>query len=672
MLERPRTTMPPDDMKLDLEGRLRNLRLPYARALVPLFEAVVNSLQSIEETQEGSGQIVVEVLRGGQHSLPMGEANDVKDSIRGFLIRDDGVGFNEANFGSFCTSDSRYKDRLGGRGVGRLTWLKAFDAVQIESVFRANDGSFKYRQFTFTSNGVPEDDATETRDVPRQTRVVLDGFRDQYEKAAPKRASTLAQRIVEHCLLAFRAVEANVSLRLVDGEEELDLSQQIRSILATAETDEIELQGERVRLTHLRTNSPEVMSHRLMFLANGREVKGEPLSSQIPHLVGKLTDSDGNDFWWMTLVEGKALDSAVNAERDRFSFPEDNTLFPDEMSMKALRDAAIRVIRERIETYIKPLRERAAEQVREYIEKKAPEYRHVAQLRAEAFAEIPSDLPDEKLDAKLHKIAYSIQVEVREQNRELLAKATGVDPQQFDKFLTEANAVGKASLAKYVVHRRLILEFLKRALERKEDGKYQLEETIHRLIFPLQKTSDEVPYTEQNLWVIDERLAYHSYLASDKPLHSFVPLDTDSKRRPDLAIFNRRIALTEEEQPYGSIVLIEFKRPARDAYSDDGDPINQLYGYVRRIRSGEEKSRTGRPIIAPNHIPFYCYLICDITPSLKEIAENKDFVVTPDHQGYFGFNSKLSTYVEIISFDKLLGDAEKRNRMLFEKLNMQS
>ncbi len=51
-------------------------------------------------------------------------------------------------------------------------------------------------------------------------------------------------------------------------------------------------------------------------------------------------------------------------------------------------------------------------------------------------------------------------------------------------------------------------------------------------------------------------------------------------------------------------------------------------------------------------------------------AENAQLTPTPDSLGFFGYNTNLGVYVEIISFDKLVGDAKKRNAMLFEKLGL--
>jgi hypothetical protein len=43
---------------------------------------------------------------------------------------------------------------------------------------------------------------------------------------------------------------------------------------------------------------------------------------------------------------------------------------------------------------------------------------------------------------------------------------------------------------------------------------------------------------------------------------------------------------------------------------------------------------------------------------------------TPDNLGYYGYNPNLNAYYEVLSYTKLLNDAKKRNRILFEKLNL--
>ena len=42
-----------------------------------------------------------------------------------FAVIDNGSGFNDANYDSFETVDTQYKQQFGGKGLGRFSWLKA-------------------------------------------------------------------------------------------------------------------------------------------------------------------------------------------------------------------------------------------------------------------------------------------------------------------------------------------------------------------------------------------------------------------------------------------------------------------------------------------------------------------------------------------------------------------
>jgi hypothetical protein len=101
-----------------------------------------------------------------------------------------------------------------------------------------------------------------------------------------------------------------------------------------------------------------------------------------------------------------------------------------------------------------------------------------------------------------------------------------------------------------------------------------------------------------NLWILDEKLAYHHYLASDIPLSEMKEvIEIDSSDRPDVLIFHGTSAFADSAPPFSSLTLIEFKRPARR--------------YVREIKAAKATDRRGRPITVPDRIPIYAYIICD-------------------------------------------------------------
>ena len=105
--------------------------------------------------------------------------------------------------------------------------------------------------------------------------------------------------------------------------------------------------------------------------------------------------------------------------------------------------------------------------------------------------------------------------------------------------MEEISESGKATLAKYIIHRRLVLNLLENSLKKRSDNKYPLEERVHEIIFPLRADSSEVPYDKQNLWLIDEKLSYHYYLASDLQFDKIEPVQVNNKKRPDLLVFNQ-------------------------------------------------------------------------------------------------------------------------------------
>ena len=126
-------------IQTSLKGRLRNTNLPKKDVLLPLFEAVVNSIHSIDERIEKqndidleSAYIKIRVIRSSQLTI-----DGSKSEICGFSITDNGIGFNNDNYNSFQTLDSDYKISKGCKGVGRLLWLKAFNSVSVESVLLA-------------------------------------------------------------------------------------------------------------------------------------------------------------------------------------------------------------------------------------------------------------------------------------------------------------------------------------------------------------------------------------------------------------------------------------------------------------------------------------------------------------------------------------------------------
>jgi len=675
-------------MKASIAGRIRNTHLPKAKALLPLFEAVMNSFQAIEEAG-GQGH-VVRIIAERQGSLDEGKPGP----IEAFTVIDSGIGFTDANFDSFETVDSPYKAARGGKGLGRFLWLKAFSRVEVESHFRAagTDGLL-CRKFSFVASDedMPRAAVRSDRQKP-ETSVRLVGYRTPYVDECPRQLDIIAQRLIGHFLPLFLDPDGP-ALTLADSADTIDLREFFRDNFQTFATERsFSVGGHCFTLSGFRLHGALADHHELVYAAHFREVITERLAKFLSNLKSKLNNADNASFYYLAFVQGQFLNDKVNSERTDFSIPKETAaadrdtsssaegaspeLFTDEISLKAIREGALAAVTEDLKSFMDAINTQKEAALSSYIAEDGPQYRVLMKYKGEFIDDIPPQASKTEMEMALHRQLYQRQVRLKQEGARILSEPAAADNTQeyyarLQKFVEDENEIGKTSLAQYIVHRRVILELLEKYLTQDPDtGDYGLEKTVHSLVFPMRATSDDVPFEQQNLWIIDERLTFHSFLSSDVRLDQVQPLESYSASRPDLLIFNHPLAFSEDAEPLQSMVVIEFKKPDRTAYQDE-DPVTQVYRMVREIRESKKKDRQGRYIRPANqNIPAYCYVICDLTPPVEIRIQNMGARRTPDNLGYYGFNETLNAYYEVISYTKLLSDAQKRNRVLFEKLNL--
>lgn len=187
-------------MKMNFKGLVDLHTLPKTTPLLPLYEAIINSIQSIEDAQISNGKIEIIVERDKQMNL----FNQWETDIENIIIVDNGIGFDDENYNSFDTYASEYKIQKGCKGVGRMLWLKAFCSVSIESIFVEEDKK-KCRTFLFDANHAVHDMKVKelSSDVLQTTKVRLNGLREQYKGNCPKKLDTIAKNILNHCFTYY-------------------------------------------------------------------------------------------------------------------------------------------------------------------------------------------------------------------------------------------------------------------------------------------------------------------------------------------------------------------------------------------------------------------------------------------------------------------------------------
>ena len=255
-----RVTVPPRGrsmtaLKTNLKHQVKQTPLPKWKPPIPVFEAVMNSIQSISEREPNQpGRITIDLHR------ERGLLQDENPQIDGLTITDNGVGLDDDNFNSFNTAFSDYKESKGGKGLGRFTWLKALKSVmKIVTTFLTSRRDSN-AGVQFTENYDP-DTQTMPKNAPgRQLGIKGEAGRaqgpvpDQY----PKTADQFIQRLVEHFLLIF--LEPNRRQIVCSSTRDIYSANDVfeKDFKATARVHKFTIKGAEFTLHGFKLTTPRV------------------------------------------------------------------------------------------------------------------------------------------------------------------------------------------------------------------------------------------------------------------------------------------------------------------------------------------------------------------------------------------------------------------------------
>ena len=662
-------------MQFDLKGHLNSLSLSVSKALWPLYEAIVNSIQSIEDSpNREQGQITIVAEREIQTQSEI-DKRVILGKFDSFSITDNGVGFDSENYNSFQTACSTYKIKKGCKGIGRFLWLKAFESVDITSTFLEN-GNYYKRVFRFTAeNGItPENDnCSLDEDQSISTTVKLNNLYAKYRASAPVELEVVAKKIIEHCLPFFISGKCPKIILKDTCSPPIDLNRYFDSnIKDSLHQDHFSIKDEDFVIYHLRM--PEgTDAHKLHLCADLQEVESIELKNYIPDMRKKIVpEDDPTGFYYVGYISSSYLNSIVNSTRTAFDYDEnDAQISITGTGKESLISSSLEFIKAYLADYLDDVAKKKREQIDNFVANDRPTYRYFLNKCPAAYEQIPAGLKSDELELELHKQVQAWERRVKEDGIKIENAIKSQDDIQnsnlstlFNQYWAEITDLSKTCLAEYVTRRKALLTLLEDALTIQDNGRFKKEDVIHSIICPMRNTSNDISFEEMNLWIIDERLAYHRFLASDKTIKSLPDVESSSTKEVDIAVFDRAFAYSEDETPLNTITIVEFKKP--DNTKDN--PLSQMGGYIDEIVSGRKKRGNGLSFGDCSGTCFRCYAVCDMTPKMKRFCKDAGMRLMPDGMGYYGYQPERNAYFEVISYGKLLSDAKKRNQILFDKL----
>lgn len=647
-------------MQTNFPGRVRNFPLPVD-PFISVYEAISNSLQSIDKKSIENGYIKIIIDR---HNSPIVEGNLFP--ILNIHIIDNGIGFNPENFKSFSKLDSEYKEHIGGKGIGRLNWLKVFDNVDIISVYDDDSKKMK-KSFNFSvDNQIDRLLDIETSD-DFTTEVILKTLKPNYLKLTTIKISEIANKIIEHFTSLF-VIGLNTSISIQDGDTILNVNEYFKDTkYIKSHLNKTQIGGNEYELRHVFLKSATSESHRIFVCAQKRVVKSFAIPS-IEDLPSTLS-IDNHKAVYQCFVSGYILDQDVNQDRSGFNSVTFENANSDDMfgSMLNIYSGVISAVSQYLDEYIAPYKKEKMELIRTYIENDAPEYKYIFRKHNPELSQIAYTTAKSK--DKMGIELYRINQRINEKNRayiDSLKSIDFIDQEHINTIMESITDSAKAELASYVIKRKLVLDLLKKLLSQ-DTGKHYDEHRLHKIFFPMKADDSSIDYNQHNLWLIDERLAYSYRFFSDEPLKK-VFNDTDSKLRPD-GLFVNAVAFSDSINGTAStITIVEFKKPGRDDFDRKTSPFTQIYDYIDIIKKKTVKGIEGETISVNENTRFVAYVIADLTASILREIQRENLTPSINNQTYFGYNDSYKVYIEVLPYDVIVDNSLKRNKVFFEKV----
>ncbi|HVW99507.1 MAG TPA: hypothetical protein VHA52_03570 [Candidatus Babeliaceae bacterium] len=614
-----------------------------------IYEAIINAIHanatSITCSLTSFDNLLQDTESGAEISTP---------KIDVIKVKDNGDGFNDANYNSFCKYRSKYKMGLGCKGVGRFIFLKVYANAIYKSSLVDEQQVRAFKFFPeFDTDAITKDPAEIKENF---TELELSGLTDQYLNADKK-----IDRRIE---LDINAIREKVLLHLIptlffykkDKGRDINIEffdEKSKTSVLISPVDVPEFNNEKFPVTgkdgfdkhftlyhQIKEESGELHAY---YCANNRA-------------VCKFSDKDFNislpyGYSGFLLLESEYLDTHVNNERNDFDIYPVRTDVFSTISWEQINSALKGIISKIVKAGITDT-EKINKEKLEDIQQERPyliEYIEDADIDMAGFIDKKNiidkakkrfDAAKENLLANSGKTSYS------------------------EKDLQEAIQITQNELVSYIFDRVQVIERLKTLLSNKE----KVESVIHNLFMKKYTEDDYFSVGKNNLWLLDDRFTTYSYAASDKRIKDVLKQigeDSDNIEngddKPDLSLFFSHNPLKPERL---KSVLIELKpfdyaaKPNRKKFQG----VQQLIDYVKAFKSKEKIEE------------IWAFLITDIDAKFEQRLRDNDFtpLFSTSSPIFYSYFKTLAISIYVVNAETLILDAEARNKIFLDIIRKQN
>jgi hypothetical protein len=693
-----------------LSEEIKTISKKSNNPLQPVFEALINSFEAIENLKKGKITICFNVHK--DLFTEKDKSITEKYYFNNITISDNGIGFNEKEFSRIYTLRDNSKN-INNKGTGRIQYLHYFEKSHFSSIYKDNKSSTKYKSCEFVlSKTAPflsknaiilvekdeESSSKKNGTIVTFTNPMDDKDYEFYAKITPEEVKELC---IKHYLNYFCrniSILPSIEIKRIVNDNESSVFINEDDIPKPSHTEPIQIsysllkdnqivsipRKEEFILTVFLIDNKKLQTNNIILTSKGAEAKKFDIDCLLPN-----EKIHGNRY--LVLVSSPYIDQRDSDIRgdikiltsDQF-IEHNKDMFESEEVI--LLDTIIKETNTKLQSICPEIGEKYKEK-----QKSLTELKEMFLLNDKSINE--SDIKIDDSDEMVLRKVYQADAKIAAKNdaalKKLLKEAEAINPENKETYQQEINVIAKKyvqalplqnrnELAQYIARRRLLLTCIDSILDKqKKSGnkdKKITESILHNYIFQKRSTNAE----NSNLWFINEEFIYFQGF-SDIEL-SLITIgnekifkDKFSKeekdyltslgenrtlKRPDVLLFPAE----------SKCIIIELKAPDENV-SNHLMQISKYANLIANYSKGKFKFNT-----------FYGYLIGEaIEP--KEvfsignnnwiIAEHFDYIFSPLQNIYDNHNmGKVigSLYTEIIKYSTLLERAKMRNKIFIDKL----
>ncbi|MDR0908404.1 MAG: hypothetical protein LBM77_01435 [Spirochaetaceae bacterium] len=672
----------------DINDIIRNYDLKNDEGfLFCLFEALSNSLYNSLETP------VIDITVSIKRDYKVNDiAKDVDNYIHSFSIIDHGRGFTDDNWIKF-TKNIYKTNHDGGRGTGRIAFLRVFRNVQIESYFSEGEKYYS-RIFKFDTEDI-NDTKKELAVPPSQcyTRISFSSMRDNYRDGAKKELDFFDGEVLKHFYVFFSFLQEKnkkFTVKFIDDNGKISAItiDNARLSLDTIKNDGFTINNpdsfegfSDIKFDIVHIKSRNIADNKAFYVVDERSA-GEISGINLPPTTAKLQDENGNIFFYYVYLKSEYFHNFLNDSRTTLSLPNKNI---EEIKVKLQQhidkflEYELNILNQKNENnVIRVLHEDALNKT---ANNKAYMYILEDETKKNEFLKkINYSDGDKTILSKIRNFHEELQDETIKQINttvELLKdeKSKGIGFEELQNRITElsekVNTENLINLTSYIMYRKYVLELFNEGLDYYKKHKMHNEAFFHNLLLP----KGTLNTIESNMWLLDDSFLYYEGSSETKIEDITISgekiiRDLTKEEKEQLNAFNHKrledridlLFFPSEHQ----CIIIELKDPK----------IRLDENALQMDRYAQLLANFVKEKYAIKH--FFTYLITDNfniydkpSSDFRKIYGIEGFVRrNSDITSYTTNETIASLYSEVIRFTDIYERAKNRNKIYFKKMGI--